>query len=55
MERRRLGPSDLEVSRVGIGTAPIGSRPGEWWVDWGPQDDDDSVRAIHAAVDGGVN
>ena len=55
MERRRLGPSDLDVSRVGIGTAPIGSRPGEWWVDWGPQDDADSVRAIHAAVDGGVN
>ena len=55
MERRQLGPSDLEISRVGIGTAPIGSRPGEWWVDWGPQDDDDSVRAIHAAVDSGVN
>ena len=55
MDRRRLGRSDLEVSRVGIGTAPIGSRPGEWWVDWGPQDDADSIRAIHAAVDGGVN
>jgi len=55
MERRRLGPSDLLISRVGVGTAPIGSRPGEWWVDWGPQDDQDSVRAIHAAVDGGVN
>ena len=55
MDPRRLGPSDLEVSRVGIGTAPIGSRPGEWWVNWGPQDDGDSVRAIHAAVDGGVN
>ena len=55
MDRRRLGPSDLEISRVGIGTAPIGSRPGEWWVNWGPQDDGDSVRAIQAAVDGGVN
>jgi aryl-alcohol dehydrogenase-like predicted oxidoreductase len=55
MDRRRLGPSDLEISRVGIGTAPIGSRPGEWWVNWGPQDDGDSVRAIHAAVDGGIN
>ena len=55
MDLRRLGPSDLEISRVGIGTAPIGSRPGEWWVNWGPQDDGDSVRAIHAAVDGGVN
>ena len=55
MDRRRLGSSDLQVSRVGTGTAPIGSRPGEWWVNWGPQDDGDSVRAIHAAVDGGVN
>jgi len=55
MERRGLGPSDMEISRVGVGTAPIGSRPGEWWVNWGPQDDGDSVRAIHAAVDGGVN
>jgi aryl-alcohol dehydrogenase-like predicted oxidoreductase len=55
MERRRFGLTDLEISRVGIGTAPIGSRPGEWWVNWGPQDDADSVRAIHAALDGGVN
>lgn len=55
MNRRRLGPSDLEISRVGIGTAPIGSRPGEWWVNWGPQDDGDSVRAIHAALGSGVN
>jgi aryl-alcohol dehydrogenase-like predicted oxidoreductase len=55
VELHRLGPSDLKVSRVGIGTAPIGSRPGEWWVNWGAQDDDDSIRAIHAAVAGGVN
>ena len=55
MERRRFGSTDLEISRVGIGTAPIGSRPGEWWVNWGPQDDGDSIRAIHAALDGGVN
>jgi len=55
MDRRRLGLTDMEISRVGIGTAPIGSRPGEWWVNWGPQEDDDSVRAIHAATHGGVN
>jgi aryl-alcohol dehydrogenase-like predicted oxidoreductase len=55
MDLRRLGPTELEISRVGIGTAPIGSRPGEWWINWGPQDDGDSVRAINAAVDGGVN
>lgn len=55
MERRRFGSSDLEITRLGIGTAPIGSRPGEWWVNWGRQDDGDSLRAIHAALDGGVN
>jgi aryl-alcohol dehydrogenase-like predicted oxidoreductase len=55
MERRRFGVTDLEISRVGIGTAPIGSRPGEWWVNWGPQDDGDSIRAIEAALEGGVN
>jgi len=55
MDRRPLGPTDLLISRVGVGTAPIGSRPGEWWVNWGPQDDGDSVRAIQAALDGGVN
>src|SRR5437763_4908837 len=55
VERRRLGPSDLEITPVGVGTAPIGSRPGVWWVNWGAQDEGDAVRAIHAAFDGGVN
>lgn len=55
MTRRRLGQTGLEISRVGVGTAPIGSRPGEWWVNWGPQDDGDSIRAIHAAIEVGVN
>src|SRR5436305_4402631 len=55
VERRRLGTSDLEITPVGVGTAPIGSRPGVWWVNWGAQDEGDAVRAIHAALDGGVN
>lgn len=55
MERRRLGSSDLEITRVGVGTAPIGSAPGVWWVNWGTQDEDDAVRALHAALDGGIN
>ena len=55
MKRRRFGASDLEITPVGIGTAPIGSVPGVWWVNWGPQDERDSVRAIHAALDAGVN
>jgi len=55
MERRRLGTSDLEITLVGVGTAPIGSRPGEWWLNWGVQDEGDAIRAIHAALDAGVN
>ena len=55
MEVRRLGESDLAITAVGIGTAPIGSSPGTWWVNWGPQDERDAVRAIHAALDVGVN
>jgi aryl-alcohol dehydrogenase-like predicted oxidoreductase len=55
VERRRFGASDLAITPVGVGTAPIGSSPGVWWVNWGAQDDGDSVRAIHAALDAGVN
>jgi aryl-alcohol dehydrogenase-like predicted oxidoreductase len=55
MEHRALGGSDLQITPVGIGTAPIGSVPGHWWVNWGTQDERDSVAAIHAALDGGVN
>ena len=35
VERRRFGSSDLEITPVGVGTAPIGSLPGTWWVNWG--------------------
>ncbi|HWX09140.1 MAG TPA: aldo/keto reductase, partial [Gaiellaceae bacterium] len=55
VERRPFGATDLEITPVGIGTAPIGSVPGVWWVNWGPQDEADSIRAIHTALDAGVN
>src|SRR5438270_2236622 len=54
MERRRLGTTDLAITPVGIGTAPIGSGR-DWVAWWGPQDEQESVRAIHAALDAGVN
>ena len=47
--------SDLQITPVGVGTAPIGSLPGEWWVNWGTQDEGDAIRAIHAALDAGIN
>jgi aryl-alcohol dehydrogenase-like predicted oxidoreductase len=55
MDRRALGDTELAISRVGIGTAPIGSSPGVWRVNWGAQDERESVAAIHAALDHGVN
>lgn len=53
-ETRTLGRSDLKISKVGIGTAPIGSTP-EWRVYWGPQDEKTAIRAIQTAIDEGVN
>ena len=50
MDMRMLGDSGIEVSAVGLGTWAIGG--GAWW---GESDDDESVRAIHAALDAGVN
>jgi aryl-alcohol dehydrogenase-like predicted oxidoreductase len=54
LETTRLGQSDLEITRVGIGTAPIGSTPG-WRIYWGPQDESEAIRTIEAALDLGVN
>ena len=51
---RRLGQSDLEITRVGIGTAPIGSTP-SWGIYWGPQNESDAIHAIVAALELGVN
>jgi len=54
LETRRLGRSDLEITKVGIGTAPIGSTP-NWRVYWGPQDEKTAIRAIQTALHAGVN
>ena len=49
MQRRQLGSSGLEISTIGLGTWAIGGHM------WGGQDDAQSIEAIHAAVDHGVN
>ncbi len=54
LETRRLGKSDLKITKVGVGTAPIGSTP-EWRVWWGPQDEKSAIQAIQTAIDEGVN
>ncbi len=53
MEKKRLGNSDMELTPIGIGAWAMGG--GGWRFAWGPQDDNESVAAIHAALDHGVN
>lgn len=53
MEKRKLGNSDLALSPIGFGAWAIGG--GDWAFSWGPQDDNDSIAAIHQALDLGVN
>ncbi len=50
----RPGQSELEITRVGIGTAPIGSTP-NWSIYWGPQSESEAIRTIDVALDLGVN
>ena len=49
----RLGQTGLEITRVGLGAWAIGG--GNWEFGWGPQDDDESIAAIHHALAQGVN
>ena len=62
MLTRNIGKSGIEVSALGMGCWAIG---GPWtWAQpgrdlhpsgWGQINDDESIRAIHAALDAGVN
>ncbi len=49
----RLGWTDMELTRVGFGAWAIGG--GGWAYAWGCQDDAESIAAIRAAVESGVN
>jgi aryl-alcohol dehydrogenase-like predicted oxidoreductase len=49
----QLGRTGLEITRIGLGTWAIGG--GGWEYGWGPQDDEDSIGAIHRALERGVN
>ncbi|HEX4773641.1 MAG TPA: aldo/keto reductase [Bryobacteraceae bacterium] len=50
---RQLGNSDLNITPLGVGAWAIGG--GGWEFGWGDQDDNDSIEAIRAAIDAGVN
>jgi aryl-alcohol dehydrogenase-like predicted oxidoreductase len=48
MQYRELGRTGFHVSTISFGAWAIGGS-------WGTADDEESMRALHAAIDGGVN
>lgn len=53
MKLRTLGQSDLLITPIGIGAWAIGG--GQWEFGWGSQDDRESMAAIRAGLDRGIN
>jgi aryl-alcohol dehydrogenase-like predicted oxidoreductase len=53
LQTTQLGTTGLVITRVGFGAWAIGG--GGWEFGWGPQDDDQSIAAIHHALERGVN
>src|SRR5712672_2155642 len=53
MTTKQLGNSDMRITRIGIGAWAMGGAG--WAFSWGPQDDNDSIAAIHKALDHGMN
>jgi aryl-alcohol dehydrogenase-like predicted oxidoreductase len=53
MQLTPLGNSDLHISPLGVGAWAMGGSG--WAFAWGPQDDQDSIRATRAALDRGMN
>lgn len=52
MQKRKLGDTDMQLTTVGLGTWAMG---GPWQFGWGPQDDQEALGAILAALDRGIN
>ena len=53
LQTTQLGDTGLEITTIGLGAWAIGG--GGWEFGWGSQDDDESVQAIHRALERGVN
>jgi len=53
VQMRKLGNSDLHITQVGYGAWAIGGSG--WQFAWGSQDDNESIAAIHRALELGVN
>jgi len=54
LSRRPLGKSDLEITPVGVGTAPIGSDRSRY-IYWGETDEKTGIKTIRNALDLGIN
>jgi aryl-alcohol dehydrogenase-like predicted oxidoreductase len=52
MKTRKLGATNLNLTTVGIGTWPMS---GAGRTGWGPQDDNESIAAIHRGLELGIN
>ena len=52
-QTQQLGNSDLHLTPIGFGAWAIGG--GNWQYAWGAQDDNDSLAAIHRALEAGIN
>ena len=53
IETRTLGNSNLKITPLGVGAWAMGGSG--WLFAWGEQDDADSISAIRAALDAGLN
>ena len=53
MQLHKLGNSDMQITPIGLGAWAIGGA--DWLFAWGDQDDNESIAAIHAGLDSGIN
>jgi aryl-alcohol dehydrogenase-like predicted oxidoreductase len=53
LKTTQLGRTGLEITRLGFGAWALGG--GDWEHGWGRQDDDESIAAIHRALEHGIN
>jgi aryl-alcohol dehydrogenase-like predicted oxidoreductase len=53
MQQRQLGSHGPKLTTIGFGAWAVGGPSGKF--NWGPQEDSESIAAIHAALDQGIN
>jgi aryl-alcohol dehydrogenase-like predicted oxidoreductase len=53
LKTTKLGATGLEITTIGFGAWAIGG--GGWEFGWGPQDDEQSIAAIHHGLEQGIN